>query len=48
MRLCVPWGLCGVLIREVNAVTEVVQGSYELVVSWRRESREIFTSEVPE
>jgi hypothetical protein len=29
-------------------VTEFVEGSYEPVVSWRSESRRIFSSEVPE
>jgi hypothetical protein len=43
-----PWGLCRVLIREVNAEASSVQGSYESVVSWRSESRRIFSSEVPE
>jgi hypothetical protein len=43
-RRCFPWGLYRVLIREVNAVTESVQG--QLRVS--RESRKIFGCEVPE
>jgi hypothetical protein len=29
-------------------VKEFVEGSYELVVSWKSESRRIFSSEVPE
>jgi hypothetical protein len=31
-----------------EGVTELVQGSYESVVSWRSESRRIISSEVPE
>jgi hypothetical protein len=42
--------LCRVLIREVNAVTELraVQAQLRVSLSWRIESRRIFDSEVPE
>jgi hypothetical protein len=40
--------LCRVLMREVNAVTVLVKDSYKWVVSWRSESRRIFSSKVPE
>jgi hypothetical protein len=40
---CFPWGLCRVLIRDVNAKASSVQGSYESVVSWRSESRRIYS-----
>jgi hypothetical protein len=35
-------------VGSVQRVTEFVQGSYESVVSWRSESRIIFSSEDPE
>jgi hypothetical protein len=44
-RLCFPWGLCRVHIREVNAKASSVQGSYESVLSRRsEESKRDFVS----
>jgi hypothetical protein len=37
-----------VLIREVNAVTELVQGQLGASLSWRSEARRILSTEVPE
>jgi hypothetical protein len=40
--------VCRMLIREVNAVTELVKGSYESVVNWWNEYRRTFSSKVPQ